>query len=205
MFGKRRKKSVSKQNRWRENTGISGREVRKMADNSFLDILKARFEKHMQRHPDILWDDVAARLSAHPDAMQAIQWMEETGGEPDVIGTEDGAYLFADCTAESPAGRRSLCYDDAALRARKKNLPAGSAEGQARAAGVDMMTEAQYRLLQSTGEYDLKTSSWIFTPQAIRSLGGALFCERRYNAVFVFHNGADSYYGVRGWRGVVRA
>ena len=123
----------------------------------------------MQRHPGILWDDVAARLSAHPDAVKAIRWMEETGGEPDVIGTEDGLYLIADCAAESPAGRRSLCYDDAALQARKKNPPAGSAEGQARAAGVDMMTEAQYRLLQSTGEYDLKTSSWIFTPQRRRA------------------------------------
>ena len=195
---------MKKRNRWKENTGTSGLEVRKMADNSFLDDLKARFDAHMQRHPGILWDDVAARLSAHPDAVKAIRWMEETGGEPDVIGTEDGLYLIADCAAESPAGRRSLCYDDAALQARKKNPPAGSAEGQARAAGVDMMTEAQYRLLQSTGEYDLKTSSWIATPQDIRSLGGALFCERRYNTVFVFHNGADSYYGVRGWRGVVR-
>ena len=175
-----------------------------MADNSFWDILKARFDAHTQRHSGILWDDVTARLSVHPDAVKAIRWMEETGGEPDVIGTEDGQYLIADCAAESPAGRRSLCYDDAALQARKKNPPAGSAEGQARAAGVDMMTEAQYRLLQNTGEYDLKTSSWIFTPQSIRSLGGALFCERRYNTVFVFHNGADSYYGVRGWRGVVR-
>ena len=175
-----------------------------MADNSFLEIMKARFEAHTQRHPGIVWDDVAARISACPDAARAIQWMEETGGEPDVIGQEDGLYLIADCAAESPAGRRSLCYDDAALQARKKNPPAGSAEGQAWAAGVAMMTEAQYRLLQSTGEYDLKTSSWIAAPQAIRSLGGALFCERRYNTVFVFHNSADSYYGVRGWRGAVR-
>ena len=175
-----------------------------MADNSFLDVLKARFDTHMQRHSGILWDDVAARLSVHPDAVKAIRWMEETGGEPDVIGIEDSLYLIADCAAESPAGRRSLCYDDAALQARKKNPPTGSAESQARAAGVAMMTETQYHLLQNTGEYDLKTSSWIFTPQDIRSLGGALFCERRYNTVFVFHNGADSYYGVRGWRGVVR-
>ena len=175
-----------------------------MADNSFLDVLKARFDAHTQRHSGILWDDVAARLSVHPDAVKAIRWMEETGGEPDVIGIEDGLYLIADCAAESPAGRRSLCYDDAALQARKKNPPAGSAEGQAQAACVDMMTETQYRLLQNTGEYDLKTSSWILTPQDIRNLGGALFCERRYNTVFVFHNSADSYYGVRGWRGVVR-
>ena len=195
---------MKKRNCWKENTGTSGHEVRKMADNSYLDVLKARFDAHTQRHSGILWDDVAARLSVHPDAVKAIRWMEETGGEPDVIGQEDGLYLIADCAAESPAGRRSLCYDDAALQARKKNPPAGSALGQARAAGVDMMTEAQYRLLQSTGEYDLKTSSWILTPQAIRSLGGALFCERRYNTVFVFHNSADSYYGVRGWRGVVR-
>ena len=175
-----------------------------MADNSFLDDLKARFDAHMHRHPGMIWEDVAARLSARPVAVQAIQWMEETGGEPDVIRQEDGLYMIADCAAESPAGRRSLCYDDAALQARKRNPPAGSAEGQAQAAGIAMMTEAQYRLLQSTGEYDLKTSSWIATPQAIHSLSGALFSERRYNTVFVFHNGADSYYGVRGWRGVVR-
>ena len=175
-----------------------------MSDYSYLEILKARFEKHMQRHTDILWDDVTVRLSVRPDAVKALRWMAETGGEPAVVGREDGLYLIADCAAESPAGRRSLCYDDAALQARKKNPPAGSAESQARAAGVAMMTEMQYRLLQNTGEYDLKTSSWIATPQAIRSLGGALFCERRYNTVFVFHNGADSYYGVRGWRGVVR-
>ena len=124
-----------------------------MADNSFLNVLKARFDAHMHRHPGMIWEDVAARLSARPVAVQAIQWMEETGGEPDVIGIEDGLYLIADCAAESPAGRRSLCYDDAALQARKKNPPAGSAEGQARAAGVAMMTEAQYCLLQSTGEY----------------------------------------------------
>jgi hypothetical protein len=131
--------------------------------------------------------------------------MEETGGEPDVIGMENGRYLFADCSVESPAGRRSLCYDDAALQARKKNPPAGSAEGQARAAGINHMTESEYRVLQSTGEYDLKTSSWIASPAATRALGGGLFCERRYDTVFVFHNGADSYYGVRGWRGIVRA
>ena len=148
-----------------------------MSDNIYLEILKARFEKHMQRHPDILWDDVAARLSDYPNAMQAIQWMEETGGEPDVIGQEDGLYLIADCAVESPTGRRSLCYDDAALQARKKNPPAGSAEGQAQAAGVAIMTEKQYRLLQSTGDYDLKTSSWIATPHDIRSLGGALFAS----------------------------
>ena len=176
-----------------------------MADSSLPDILKSRFEQHMQRHEGITWENVAARLSEHPDILKTLQWMEETGGEPDVIGMENGRYLFADCSVESPAGRRSLCYDDAALQARKKNPPAGSAEGQARAAGINLMTESEYRILQSTGEYDLKTSSWIASPAAIRALGGALFCERRYDTVFVFHNGADSYYGVRGWRGIVRA
>ena len=168
-----------------------------------LTILKARFQANMPRHPDMDWAAVERRLLAQPDALEALRRMEETGGEPDVIGfADDGErILFCDCARESPAGRRSLCYDEAALLARKKNPPAGSAERQARELGVPLLTEALYRRLQTLGEFDLKTSSWIATPETIRSKGGALFCERRYGEVFVFHNGADSYYSVRGWRG----
>ena len=170
-----------------------------------LTILKTRFQANMPRHPDMDWAAVERRLLALPDALEALRRMEETGGEPDVIGfADDGArLLFCDCAKESPAGRRSLCYDEAALLARKKNPPAGSAELQARELGVPLMTEALYRRLQTLGEFDLKTSSWIATPETIRSKGGALFCERRYGEVFVFHNGADSYYSVRGWRGYI--
>ena len=165
--------------------------------------LKTRFAQNMSRHAGLSWETVEERLLASPEALGALSWMEESGGEPDVIGTEDGKLLFADCSAESPAGRRSLCYDEAALAARKKNPPAGSVEAQAAQHGVTLMNERQYRCLQTLGEFDLKTSSWIATPDEIRRAGGALFCERRYGAVFVFHNGADSYYGVRGWRGVL--
>lgn len=167
-----------------------------------LSILKERFDAHPERHPDVDWTDVEARLRANPDALETLRRMEETGGEPDMIGyAGDGRLLFCDCAKESPAGRRSLCYDEAALRARKKNPPAGSAELQARETGAALMPEALYRRLQTLGEFDLKTSSWIATPEEIRAKGGALFCERRYGVVFTFHNGADSYYSVRGWRG----
>ena len=168
-----------------------------------LTILKTRFLENMTRHPDVDWAAVERRLLEHPEALEILRRMEETGGEPDVIGfADDGErILFCDCAKESPAGRRSLCYDEAALLARKKNPPAGSAERQAKELGVPLLTEALYRRLQTLGEFDLKTSSWIATPESIRSKGGALFCERRYGEVFVFHNGADSYYSVRGWRG----
>ena len=168
-----------------------------------LNILKTRFHENMTRHPDMDWAAVELRLIDRPDALEILRRMEETGGEPDVIGfADDGErILFCDCAKESPAGRRSLCYDEAALLARKKNPPAGSAERQAKELGVSLMTESLYRRLQTLGAFDLKTSSWIATPDAIRSKGGALFCERRYGEVFVFHNGADSYYSVRGWRG----
>ena len=168
-----------------------------------LNILKTRFLENMTRHPDLDWADVERRLLEHPEALEILRRMEETGGEPDVIGfADDGErLLFCDCAKESPAGRRSLCCDEAALLARKKNPPAGSAERQAKELGVALMTESLYRRLQTLGEFDLKTSSWIATPDAIRSKGGALFCERRYGHVFVFHNGADSYYSSRGWRG----
>ncbi len=169
-----------------------------------LNKLKQRFTDHPGRHSGNRREDIEARLAADPDALGVLQWMEETGGEPDVIGMEGGRILFADCSAETPAGRRSLCYDDAARRSRKKNPPAGSAEEQARQHGLILMTEEQYRGLQAAEPFDLKTSSWILTPAPIRKLGGALFCERRYDTVFVFHNSADSYYGVRGWRGVLK-
>ena len=168
-----------------------------------LTILKTRFLENMTRQPGMDWADVERRLLEHPDALEVLRRMEETGGEPDVIGlADDGERLiFCDCARESPAGRRSLCYDEAALLARKKNPPAGSAERQAKELGVPLLTESLYRRLQTLGAFDLKTSSWIATPDAIRSKGGALFCERRYGEVFVFHNGADSYNSVRGWRG----
>ena len=171
-----------------------------------LDILKTRFDENKERHPDLEWAEVENRLHGNPEALAVLQRMEESGGEPDVIGyAEDGeSLLFCDCAKETPAGRRSLCYDEEALRKRKKNLPAGSAQRQAQEIGAALLTEELYRRLQSLGEFDLKTSSWIATPEEIRTKGGALFCERRYGAVFTFHNGADSYYSVRGWRGFLR-
>ena len=168
-----------------------------------LQILKERFHAHMQRHPELDWEAVERRLHMHPEALAVLRRMEDTGGEPDVIGyADDGERLvFCDCSPETPAGRRSLCYDEEALKKRKKNPPAGSAMQQAQEMDVSLLTETLYRRLQTRGEFDLKTSSWIETPDEIRALGGALFCERRYGAVFTFHNGADSYYAVRGWRG----
>lgn len=168
-----------------------------------LTILKTRFLTNPNRHPDLEWAEAEARLLAHPEALAVLQRMEETGGEPDVIGRagDGAAILFCDCAPETPAGRRSLCYDDEALRRRKKNPPAGSAQQQAHEMGAALLTEELYRRLQTLGEFDLKTSSWIETPAEIRRQGGALFCERRYGAVFTFHNGAESYYAVRGWRG----
>lgn len=168
--------------------------------------LKARFEKHMHRHKGIAWAEVQARLQAHPQALRSLGEMESTGGEPDVIGQDGpaGPITFCDCSAESPAGRRSVCYDRAALDARKEHKPHGSAVEMAAAMGIDLLTEEQYRALQELGDFDAKTSSWIRTPPAVRSLGGALFCDRRYGRVFVYHNGAQSYYAARGFRGVLR-
>ena len=168
-----------------------------------MNTMKERFMENPDRHPDLKWEEVENRLNVHPEALAILRRMEETGGEPDVIGVDKntGQMIFCDCVKETPVGRRSLCYDDLALQKRKKNPPAGSAVHQAEEMGVRLLTESLYRSLQTLGEFDLKTSSWIETPDAIRSLGGALFCERRYGAVFTFHNGADSYYSVRGWRG----
>ena len=167
--------------------------------------LHTRFGKHMPRHPGLDWDAVLARLQASPGKRAALQAMEDSGGEPDVIGQagRSGVVTFCDCAAESPVGRRSLCFDDAALNARKENKPAGSALAMAAALGVEMLTEEQYRQLQRLGEFDRKTSSWIATPDSIRKLGGALFGDRRYGQVFVYHNGAESYYAGRGLRGLL--
>jgi hypothetical protein len=171
-----------------------------------LDTLRKRFEDNPSRHGDVSWQEVEDALLRHPDALRSIAAMEKTGGEPDVIGRDEatGALLVCDCSRESPAGRRSLCYDDVALRKRKRNPPKGSALAQAEQMGVDLLSEEEYGRLQTLGAFDLKTSSWIATPPELRELGGALFCERRYERVFVFHNGADSYYASRGWRGILR-
>lgn len=171
-----------------------------------LGILKIRFEKNMKRHEGLAWSDVQKKLEAGTVRLWSIGEMERTGGEPDVIAYDrkTGEYIFCDCSVESPKGRRSLCFDDAALESRKENKPEGSATGMARAMGIDLLTEEQYRDLQKIGEFDMKTSSWIETPSAIRKLGGALFCDRRYATVFLYHNGAESYYAARGFRGMVR-
>lgn len=171
--------------------------------DQLLQVLKKRFDKHMHRHDGMAWANVLARLEASPAALASLQAMEATGGEPDVIGRADasGAVTFCDCAAESPAGRRSVCYDAEALAARKENKPADSAAAMAAAMGIEMLTEAQYRALQAFGEFDTKTSSWVKTPDDIRALGGALFCDRRYGTVFVYHNGVQSYYAARGFRG----
>jgi hypothetical protein len=168
--------------------------------------LKARFEKHMPRHAGLAWGQVLARLEADPEKLWPLNEMERTGGEPDVVGEDPatGEILFYDCSAESPAGRRSLCYDREALEARKANKPESTAMEMAAAMGIELLTEEEYRELQQLGEFDVKTSSWVKTPVEIRKLGGALFCDRRYNTVFTYHNGADSYYGARGFRGSLR-
>jgi hypothetical protein len=177
--------------------------VKASSHNDLVETLKQRFSKNMQRHSGIDWASVQARLIAHPKKLQALSEMERTGGEPDVVGRDEatGEIIFCDCSAESPSGRRSLCYDRKALDARKENKPSGNAIEMARTIGVEILSEQQYGALQALGEFDKKTSSWIETPDNIRSLGGALFCDRRYDHVFVYHNGAESYYAVRGFRG----
>jgi hypothetical protein len=171
-----------------------------------LSALKARFEKNMKRHQGIEWGKVQAKLEANTEKLRSLHEMEETGGEPDVVGhdTKTGEYIFYDCSAESPKGRRSLCYDREALESRKENKPAGSAMDTAAAMSIEMLTEEQYRELQKLGNFDTKTSSWVKTPSEIRKLGGALFCDRRYDTVFLYHNGAESYYAARGFRGSLR-
>jgi hypothetical protein len=171
-----------------------------------LQVLKVRFQKNMQRHKGVAWTEVETQLESNPAALKSLHAMEATGGEPDVIGQgkENGRFTFCDCSAESPVGRRSLCYDREARESRKEHPPKGSAVETAAAMGIDLLTEEQYRALQNLGEFDTKTSSWIETPRDVRSLGGALFCDRRYGKVFVYHNGAQSYYAARGFRGALR-
>jgi hypothetical protein len=171
-----------------------------------LQILKARFEKHKHRHPNIVWNDVQAKLEASPEKLWVLDEMEITGGEPDVVGQDEksGEYLFVDCAAESPKGRRSICYDHEALESRKEHKPQNSALQLAADMGIELLTEKQYRDLQQLDKFDLKTSSWVTTPPSIRKLGGALFCDRRYDTVFTYHNGAESYYAARGFRGMLR-
>jgi hypothetical protein len=174
--------------------------------NALLAALKDRFAKNPGRHKGLDWAKVQAKLEKSAEKMASLHEMESTGGEPDVVGHDkkSGEFVFFDCAAESPKGRRSLCYDRKALDARKENKPKDCAMDVAAAMGIEILSEAEYRELQKLGEFDLKTSSWIKTPADIRSLGGALFCDRRYDTVFLYHNGADSYYAVRGFRGSLR-
>jgi Protein of unknown function (DUF4256) len=168
--------------------------------------LKARFEKNMNRHKGLEWAKVQTKLEAKTEELWSLNEMEKTGGEPDVVGYDKktGEYIFYDCSAESPKGRRSVCYDHEALEARKEHKPGNSAMNMAAAMGIEILTEEQYRELQKLGDFDLKTSSWVKTPSDIRKLGGALFCDRRYGHVFLSHNGAESYYAARGFRGSLR-
>ncbi|MDB4978132.1 MAG: hypothetical protein JWM56_318 [Candidatus Peribacteria bacterium] len=170
-----------------------------------LTTLKNRFEKNMNRHKGLAWAKVQAKLEAHAEKLWSLNEMEKTGGEPDVVnlGAKSDGFMFIDCSAESPKDRRSLCYDRKALEERKEHKPKDSAVDMAAAMGIELLTEEQYRALQELGEFDTKTSSWIQTPSAVRKLGGALFCDRRYDTVFLYHNGADSYYAARGFRGVL--
>ena len=171
-----------------------------------LGVLRARFEKNMNRHKRLEWAPVQAKLEADAEKLWSLSEMERTGGEPDVVGHDKktGEYIFYDCAAESPKGRRSLCYDREALDSRKENKPIDNAVGMAAAMGIELLTEEQYRELQRLGEFDTKTSSWVKTPSEVRELGGALFCDRRFNTVFVYHNGAESYYAGRAFRGALK-
>lgn len=182
------------------------KELSPKQQEDLLKTLKARFEKNKNRHKSIEWAKVQARLEADPGKLWSLSEMESTGGEPDVVGHDKktGEYIFYDCAAESPAGRRSFCYDRKALESRKEHKPKNSAVDMATAMSIELLTEEQYRELQQLGNFDTKTSSWIKTPAAIRELGGAVFCDRRYNTVFLYHNGAESYYAARGFRGSLR-
>jgi len=175
--------------------------------DELLGALKARFEKHMSRHKNVEWAKVQEKLETDPEKLRSLGEMERTGGEPDVVGYDKktGEYIFYDCSAESPKGRRSVCYDRQALESRKEHKPANSAVDMADAMGIELLTEEEYRELQKLGEFDTKTSSWVKTPAEIRKLGGAVFCDRRYDTVFLYHNGAESYYAARGFRGALRA
>lgn len=189
------------------NSGTSGVKVLSAEQRAeLLQALKARFEKNPDRHRGIEWAGVQARLKASPEKLRPLSEMERTGGEPDVIGCDrkSGEYIFADCSEQSPKDRRSICYDHEALESRKEHKPGDSALNMAAAMGIEILTEEQYRELQRLGSFDTKTSSWVKTPPEIRELGGALFCDRRYGTVFLYHNGAESYYAARGFRGLLK-
>ncbi len=177
-----------------------------MSNEELVNILKVRFESNMDRHKDLEWAKVQEKLETNIEKLRSLNEMEITGGEPDVVGYDEltQEYIFCDCSSESPKGRRSLCYDHEALESRKENRPKNNVVDIAAAIGIELLTEEEYRSLQQLGRFDTKTSSWIKTPPEIRKLGGALFCDRRYDRVFVYHNGADSYYGARGFRGSLR-
>ncbi|WP_417350983.1 DUF4256 domain-containing protein [Flavobacterium alkalisoli] len=181
------------------------KELSKDQAAELLQVLKVRFEKNMNRHKGVEWDKVQAKLEASPQKLWSLDAMEETGGEPDVVGVDKktGEYIFYDCSAESPK-RRSLCYDREALDSRKQHKPDSSAVDVAASMGIEILTEEEYRELQTLGKFDTKTSSWVKTPDNIRKLGGAVFCDRRYDTVFLYHNGAESYYAARGFRGVLK-
>ncbi|MBR3121206.1 DUF4256 domain-containing protein [Oceanobacillus profundus] len=189
-----------------KNTNSVNKDIASEEREELLNVLKARFEKNMHRHQGIEWEDVQAKLDANPQKLWSLNEMEKSSGEPDVVGyvKETDEYIFYDCSVESPKGRRSVCYDREALEARKKHKPENSAMDMATVMGIELLTEEQYRELQKLEDVDKKTSSWVQTPANIRKLGGALFCDRRYDTVFVYHNGADSYYGARGFRGSLR-
>ncbi|RPI14277.1 MAG: DUF4256 domain-containing protein [Ignavibacteriae bacterium] len=190
----------------KKNKNSNNKELSAEKFEELLKALKTRFEKNMNRHKGIKWAKVQSKLEANTEKLWSLYEMERTGGEPDVVGFEkkSGEYIFYDCSAESPKGRRSICYDREALESRKEHKPKNNAVDMAAAMGIELLTEKQYRELQKLGEFDTKTSSWVKTPAEIRKLGGALFCDRRYDNVFVYHNGAESYYGSRGFRGLVR-
>ena len=182
---------------------MSKKEISVELHEELLNLLKTRFEKNMTRHEGLEWEKVQEKLEANTEKLWSLNEMEATGGEPDVVGydKETDEYIFYDCSAESPKGRRSVCYDHEALEARKKHPPENSAIGMATAMGIKILTEDEYRELQKLGNFDMKTSSWVQTPENIRKLGGAIFCDRRYDTIFTYHNGADSYYAARGFRG----
>jgi hypothetical protein len=187
-------------------TNNNKKELSPESREELLKKLETRFEKNIQWHAGLEWSKVRVRLETNPEKLWTLNEMERTGGEPDVVAQdkETGEYIFYDCSAESPEGRRNICYDREALEARKKFPPEDSAMNMAEVMGIELLTEEQYRSLQKIGKFDLKTSSWILTPADIRKLGGAIFADRRYNTIFVYHNGADSYYGSRGFRGSLR-
>ena len=190
----------------REGRSDARRQLSSDERQQLLETLKARFDKYGRRHKGLEWADVQKRLESKPAGLWSLHEMERTGGEPDVVGRDarTGEYVFYDCAPESPKGRRSLCYDPDALASRKEHKPAGSALGMAADMGIEILSEDEYRALQKLGEFDIKTSSWVRTPPDIRERGGAVFCDRRYGHVFTYHNGAESYYGARGFRGVLK-